>query len=225
MKIISLSSSIAGPACAISCCIKHKFYNNDYITHFFDFLEISLKSVQEIVHLYNQNLDITNELFNNIDIIINKDDKNSVYFKNFNKIISHHDLNKEYTKDDFNNFINKYIRRYYRLIHTIKSENKIFFIRYGYEKEEDINSFINEIKKINNNLIIYFIHLNYNENDNDLNYNINNYYYINFYYLIDYTIKYDEDLFFKTKQFNWYYVYNIINNNLENNEKISYYNL
>jgi hypothetical protein len=38
MKIISLSSNIAGPACAVAQCIK-KYYNNDYKTNFFDFLE------------------------------------------------------------------------------------------------------------------------------------------------------------------------------------------
>ena len=150
MKIISLSSTIAGPACAVSCSIKHKFYNNNYETNFFDFLEISLKSVQEVISIYNNNLDIIDKLYNNLNIVLNKDNKHSVYFNNFNKIISHHDLDKTYNLNDFNNFMNKYKRRFDRLINIIKNENKIFFIRFGNEKYEDIMNFINEVKIINN---------------------------------------------------------------------------
>ena len=51
MKIISLSSSIAGPACAIATAIKKHFYNNDYQTNIFDYLEISLESINQFLLL------------------------------------------------------------------------------------------------------------------------------------------------------------------------------
>ena len=48
MKIISLSSNIAGPACAVAVSIK-KYYNNNYKTNFFDFLEVSLLSIIQVL--------------------------------------------------------------------------------------------------------------------------------------------------------------------------------
>ena len=83
-------------------------------------------------------------------------------------------------------------------------------------------NFINEVKIINNKLIIYFININYDEYNNNLNYDIENYYYINFYNYLDNEIIYHEDLFYKTKEFNWYPIFEIINNNLEESEKICF---
>ena len=51
MKIISLSSSIAGPACAVAKSIKKYFYNNNYQTNMFDYLEISFLSILQILYL------------------------------------------------------------------------------------------------------------------------------------------------------------------------------
>ena len=48
MKIISLSSSIAGPACSVACSIKKHYYNNNYKTNIFDYLEISLIGVIQV---------------------------------------------------------------------------------------------------------------------------------------------------------------------------------
>ena len=210
MKIISLSSSIAGPACAVAYCIKNFYYNNNYQTNFFDNLEISLISVNEILQTNN----ITDILTTNNLIVLNKDNKNSVYFNNFNKLISHHDLVKNYNNEDYNDVINKYKRRYYRLIDTIKNEDIIFFIRYGNEQYNDILYFMERIKIINPNLKPHFINVNFDENENCIqkNYNITNYNYINFYNYFDNSIQYNEDLYYKTIQFNWLKVFQIINN-------------
>lgn len=222
MKIISLSSSIAGPACAITFCIKRHFYNNNYLTNIFDFLEISLKSIIEILNIYCEKLDIENELRKNYKIILNHEDKNSVFFNNFDKMISHHDLKKNYDTKDFNEFIEKYKRRYYRLIDYIITENKLFFIRFDSDTKENIIDFMNIIYKINPNIKVYFINLYYEKNDN-LSYNIQNYYYINFFHYIDYTKKYNDNLFYKLQEFDWKYVYEIIIQNLDNTEKLDYY--
>ena len=223
MKIISLSSSIAGPACAISVSIKKHFYNDNCETNIFDFLEVSLESIIKILTIKINNLDIEEILKNNYNIIVNNDGNNSVFFNNFDKLISHHDLIINYNDEDFNNLTQKYKRRYNRLINYILNENKIFFLRFGNESKELIINFINTVKIINNNLEIIFINLFFDNNSINLNYDIKNYYYINFYNDIDYNKTYSEDLFYKTLEFNWFSVYEIINNNLDNNEKIIFY--
>lgn len=211
MKIISLSSSIAGPACAIAYCIKHFYYNDCYISNFFDNLEVSLYSITQVLKNRNSE-EIENKLNTNNFIFLNKDDKSSVCFNNFNKMISHHDLSKNYTSYDYNIFIEKYKRRFNRLIETIINEDIIFFIRYGNEQYENIIDFMNEINRINNNLKVYFINVNFDEHNIIKNYDIKNYVYINFNAYLDNTIEYHDNLYHKTIQFNWLKVFDIINN-------------
>jgi hypothetical protein len=219
MKIISLSSSIAGPACAVAKSIKKHFYDNNYQTNMFDYLEISLLSILQILYLKDGDINYLN--LNN-EIFLNKDDNNSVKFNNFDKIISHHDLKKIYNENDYKNFIDKYIRRYYRLINDIKKEDKIFFIRYKSENDQLIDKIIEKILLINPLLKIYFIVVDYNEKDENI---YRNYFYINFY---DHNknIDYNIDLYYRTLEYNWKLVYNIIFNNLDIKEKENfiYYN-
>jgi hypothetical protein len=210
MKIISLSSNIAGPACAVSQCIKKYFYNNDYKTNFFDFLEVDLISIITLFKIDISNIE--GVLKTNNHIVINKDDKNSVYFNHFNKMISHHDLNKNYNGEEYQTFIEKYKRRYYRLMDYIYNEDKIFFIRYGYEEYNNILYFIDTIHKINPNLQIFFINVNFDENNLEIDYNIKNYHYINFYKYLDKDIQYESELYYKTFQFNWNHLFTFINN-------------
>ena len=103
------------------------------------------------------------------------------------------------------------------------TEDKIFFIRYGFEDKNDIINFIREIKKINSNLEVYFLNINYDEQNININYEINNYYYINLFNYLDYSKTYNNDLFFITMELNWYNVFEIINSNLEEGQKINYY--
>lgn len=223
MKIISLASSIAGPACAIAVSIKKYFYNNNYQTNIFDYLEINLKSINYILENIYKNNNIENLIRTNNEIYLNSDGKSSVVFKNFDKFISHHDLPHQYNNEQYLELINKYIRRYDRLKIDLYKEDKIFFVRFGKENKDDIINFIKNVNMINPLLKVYFIHLDYN-NFNDiygykLDYQIEkkenilkvNYNYINFYEYIDINKVYDENLFYKTIQFNWYIVYQYIN--------------
>jgi hypothetical protein len=219
MKIISLSSSIAGPACAVAKSIKKHFYNDNCQTNMFDYLEISLLSILQILYLKDDDINFLN--LNN-EIFLNKDNNNSVKFNNFDKIISHHDLKKIYDETDYKNFINKYMRRYYRLIEDIKNEDKIFFIRYKSENDQLIDKIIEKILLINPSLKIFFIVVDYNEIDQNI---YRNYIYINF-YENNKNIDYNIDLYYRTLEYNWKSVYNVIFNNLDIKEKENfiYYN-
>jgi hypothetical protein len=208
MKIISLSSSIAGPACAIGICIRKHFYNNNYQTNMFDYLEISLLSIIQILFLNDGDINylhMNNEIFNNTD------GNNSVIFKNFDKIISHHDLCLNYLDEDYKKFIDKYKRRYHRLIEYINTEDKIVFIRYGIEKNIEIQNFMKKINEINPKLEVYFINVNYDEKSEIINYNIKNVFYINFYDYLDVNITYNKNLFYKTMQYDWKIINDLIN--------------
>jgi hypothetical protein len=167
MKIISLSSSVAGPACAIATSIKKYFYNNNYITNIFDYLEISLTSILEILRMQVNDIQY---LSHNNFIEKNIDNNYSVTFRNFNKIISHHDLKNNYTNEDYINFIEKYKRRYFRLLNDIYNEKIIFFIRYGNEEIGEICEFIELIKLLNSNLHFYFIQILNNKDIKSLEY-------------------------------------------------------
>jgi hypothetical protein len=96
----------------------------------------------------------------------------SILFKNFDLLISYHDLepNSENDIDKINNVIEKYQRRQERFINYIKNYNKIFFIRYCDKNENietnEIINFYKNIKNINNKLLFYFILIT---NNNDLN--------------------------------------------------------
>ena len=219
MKIISLSSCTAGPACAIACAIKQYFYNNNYQTNMFDYLEISLLAIIQVLLLNPPDIEY---LSDNNEISLNIDDNNSVQFKNFDKIISHHDLKKDYNTIDYNIFIEKYKRRYHRLINDIKNQNKIFFIRYGIEDETQLSILINTIIESNKNLELYFINIINHEHNFNYKYlkNTKNFIVINLYN----NLNDNEDLFLKTLNSDWKPIYDFIISNLSEDEQkyISY---
>jgi hypothetical protein len=226
MKIISLSANFSGAACAIACSIKKYFYNSNYQTNIYDYLEISLKSIIEILNLSEDDL---NYLHLNNNFVVNNCNNVSIFFNNFDKLISHHDLVKDFNEKDYNNVIEKYKRRYYRLMHDIKNEDKIFFIRYGDEDDEFIDLFFSSIEKINPKLEVHFINLIYddkNQLQKFMNLNNKNYYVINFYNYINKYTNYNEDPFYKVMEFNWRPIFNTIYNKLtyKEKEKFIYYN-
>ena len=214
MKIISLSSNTAGYACAIACIIKNKYYNNNYKTNFFDYLEISFTSIIQLLSLENSSI---NNILSSKNIFSNRDSKKTVLFDNFDKIYSHHDLIENYSDNDFNIFIQKYERRYNRLINDIKNEDKLFFIRHEIENEEQIKLFFKKINEINPNLHIYFINTYFDENiDSTIFYSeelIKNYNFIpiNFKNIIPEKSNYNDDFFLRTFEYNWDHVFGIIN--------------
>ena len=210
MIIISLSSNIAGPACAVATSIKNNLYENkNYPTNYFDYLVVSLKSINQLLNLEKNDI---NHLDKNIKISDNITDKKTVEFLNFDNMISYHDLKKNYNEKDLINIIDKYKRRYYRLLNYIKNEKIIYFMRYGDENINDIIEFNNNISKINPKLIFFFVNLIYQENMIRNNNDLNNYLLINFYDINNKNIEYEEDLFYKTLQFNWIKIFEIINN-------------
>ena len=208
MKIISLSSDKAGFACAVATSIK-KYYNNNYQTQIFDYLVCSLNTINSILKTTNYN-----DIINNLEITP-IDNKSCVKFKNYDNLISYHDLLNPYTKSDYINFIEKYKRRYNRLLEIIKNEDILYFIRFGYEDEKDISNFFHIIKYLNVNIKVHFINVYYNKINNDYNYTIinNNCFFvpINFYLFEEKDKIYDVDEYYKTLEYNWDNIFKIIN--------------
>lgn len=142
MKYISI-----GHACSVKYNIQK--YRGKSETLFFDWLLTSMNSVINILTCDN----ITDILyFENIirDINIPSIDKSSrILIKNLDFCVSIHDLPINYTDNDILIFIDKYTRRFNRIIEYIKSNEKICFVRLGYVSYDEINKFIETIKKIN----------------------------------------------------------------------------
>ena len=157
---ISLSSSYAGNACAV-----HESINNytspSNKTLFFDWLVTSMKSV-------NQVLENTPIIFETESMRPNTLNTTSINFKNFDLLISHHDIH-DFNDNSISEITNKYIRRYERLINTIKEQKNINFIRYCKNQqnleEKEIYTFYKNINNINPNLIFNFVLIS---DDNDL---------------------------------------------------------
>ena len=160
IMFISLSSSYAGNACAVHESINN-YTSTSNKTLFFDWLVTSMKSV-------NQVLENTPIIFETESIRPNTLNTTSINFKNFDLLISHHDIH-DFNDNSINEITNKYIRRYERLINTIKEQKKINFIRYCKNQqnleEKEIYTFYKNIKNINPNLIFNFILIS---DDNDL---------------------------------------------------------
>ena len=176
---LSLSSSYAGNACAVRQSIIN-YTKTSGETQFFDWLVTSMKSVNEI-------LENTPIIFESNYIYPNSLNTTSIKFKNFDLLISHHDIHK-FDDNSINEITEKYIRRYERLINTIKEQNKINFIRYCKNQqnieEEEILLFYKNITNINANLAFNFILISDCNNlvipnnllkDNFIYINLNNY--------------------------------------------------
>ena len=117
-----------------------------------------------------------------------------------------HDVKINYNQDDLKEFINKYKRRFNRIIDYIKNYNdKIIFLKYKHINIQQKNDFIKNIKSINTNcnfkLIVFF------KNDLQLD---NDKYFINI-NLKNYLIKNKKD--WKTDQYNWKLIFKNIKNN------------
>ena len=171
MKIISLSHNVAGTACSIAVAIKKNFYNDNKQTDFFDFLTVSMKSINEVII----GREIT-DFIRNISTY-----ENMVQFKNFDNMISCHDIdnlqrkNPHIKEDEItSSLIEQYNRRRDRLLNTIKGDETIYFLRYctGYEniEHDEIINFMNNIKNINQDLQFHLILIttNYKEHKTQL---------------------------------------------------------
>jgi hypothetical protein len=191
---ISLSSSYAGNACAVRQSIIN--YSTAGETQFFDWLVSSMKSVNELLEgkpiLFEETYKYPNPL-----------NTTTIKFLNFNCLISHHDIEK-FTDNSRNEIIEKYTRRYERLIDTIQTEKEIYFIRYCKDsndiEEGEIIKFYENIKNINNDLLFKFVLISHCENliipDNLIN--SENFIYINLNNFIDEEVINETNDYFKT---------------------------
>lgn len=113
------------------CDVKYQIdkHNHKIETLFFDWLMTSMASVIEIL-----SCDDINKILC-VDNIIRdasnpyQDDKSRMIIKSLNSCVSVHDVPRNFTKKDILDFIDKYKRRFDRIIKYIKSEEKIYFIR------------------------------------------------------------------------------------------------
>ena len=211
MKIISLSNNEAGYACAVGTSIK-RYYKNNYKTNFFDYLVVSMKSINEILSL--EHLNLMNE---NIDIQVSHENRSIIVWNNFDKLISYHDLKLNFNKEEYIDFLNKYKRRFIRLLNFIYEEDILFFIRYGEITHDELYTFYLNIKKINPTLVFYFIHIDYKEDNHickEKEYsNYKNYIYINFKLINKDKINQEDDIYYQVLNYNWDFVFNIIDKN------------
>ena len=108
-------------------------------------------------------------------------------------MISYHDLNNSFSTEEFNEFQNKYRRRYHRLLKLIQEEDILFFIRYGKEKKEELQKIITNTQLLNEDVVIRIINVFYDKTKNYPEDKDDNTIYINFYLFEDKNITYDSD--------------------------------
>ena len=75
--------------------------------------------------------------------------KSRVLIKPLRHCISIHDISIDMTDKEVYDFIDKYIRRWYRIIDIIKSTEQIYFIRFSPVNCNEKDTFIRTIKKHN----------------------------------------------------------------------------
>ena len=204
MKIISFSANKAGFACAVATSIKKYSEKINCPTQFFDYLVCDLEDINTILDK-NTSLHVLDTV-----TIQSFTKKSIVSFKNFNNLISYHDLNNSFSTEEFNEFQNKYRRRYHRLLKLIQEEDILFFIRYGKEKKEELQKIITNTQLLNEDVVIRIINVFYDKTKNYPEDKDDNTIYINFYLFEDKNITYDSDDYYKTLQFKWNIVFQVI---------------
>jgi hypothetical protein len=131
-----------------ACNVKYQIdkFIGEKETLFFDRLITDINSVNTILACDN----LEKILYpDNIVKIGIKDNKSRISIKSLSNCISIHDIGIEISEKDIMDFIDKYKRRYDRIIDYIKGSEKIYFIRYGNIDENNKNRFIQNIKRIN----------------------------------------------------------------------------
>jgi hypothetical protein len=126
-----------------ACNIKHQIdkHKGGSETLFFDWLLTDIESVIKILSCDN----ITHIL--NFDNIIKNSSK--ITIKSLSYCESVHEDPNDLSDTAILNFIDKYTRRFNRIIEYIKSDEKIYFLRYTNVKDDDKKRFIETILKIN----------------------------------------------------------------------------
>lgn len=156
------------------CMVKYQINKHieDSPTFFFDRLITDMDSVIQIFNSYScGNID---ELLSCSNIA--KCTKNPVHNNKNARIligslpccISIHDVKSEYTDADITDFVEKYKRRFMRIIEYINSNEKIYFIRYDKMNDTQKDQFIKTIKRINNNCDFMLICIKPDEDNNEI---------------------------------------------------------
>ena len=129
------------------CSVKYQIdkHKHKIETLFFDWLVTSMNSVIEV--LSNNIHDILN--VNTIYINPGSNNMSNISITSLPDCRSIHDVKLDYTNTDILEFIDKYIRRYTRIIQYIQSKEKIYFIRNGSVDLCTQQKFIDAILKIN----------------------------------------------------------------------------
>ena len=155
-----------GEACDVKYQLEAKFkeFNKIQKTYFFDWIVSDFKTVLSVLSgNFLNNFKKDNLLIDNTN---KKYSASIVTIKNFSTFTSLHDLPKNYSNEDVEEFIDKYTRRHNRFINLIKNNNeKMFFLRKTKKviSNKDIVFFNNYLKKINPYNKIYLVILcNYN---------------------------------------------------------------
>jgi hypothetical protein len=163
-----------GAACNVRYQIS-KFEDKESL--FFDWLRIDFNSMCEIFENYND----IDKILNKNNIIYDENDRyaglkekrSKIFFKSLSYCESIHDLRRNYNDRDLEEFIEKYKRRFLRIINYIKNNEKIYFIRYEEDKimsYDEKDRFINIIKKINENCDFYLIFIGNQDTKRENNY-------------------------------------------------------
>ena len=152
------------------CNIKHQIDKHKGLkeTLFFDWLETDMNSVISILAcndiqeiLYFENI-FRDPMIPNIA----EKTKSRVELKSLTKCVFVHDLPINMKDQDVYEFIEKYKRRFKRMIDYINGKEKIIFLRYGSITDVEKNKFIEVIQKINPqcNFVLVSIKIEQNEN-------------------------------------------------------------
>jgi hypothetical protein len=145
-----------GPNCILKKQISKHIYSTE--TLFFDWILTNMSSVISILETDNI------EKILNIDNVI-RDIKTSNHGKIIVKSLSYcvaiHDAHPDLDEtEDISNFIEKYKRRYSRIIQYVLNNEKIYFLRFDRVNESDKQKFIEIILKINPNCNFTLVSIN-----------------------------------------------------------------
>jgi hypothetical protein len=176
--IIEMTTFISiGPTCNVKYQINK--YKGKKETLFFDWLLTDMESVNSIFSCH----DIDNILFVD-NMMIDDTNISKISIKSLSQCVSLHDVGiniydmynieneaKGHQKVFYfdkarEHFIEKYKRRYQKIIDYVQSDNHLVFVRYGSVDNKNKNMFIQSIKRLNPNCCFTLVSVNINQGIN-----------------------------------------------------------
>jgi hypothetical protein len=158
-----------------ACNVKHQIdkHIGKSETLFFDWLITDIASVIKLLRCTS-----IEDILNIDSIKVDPDrpivDSNSrILITSLPKCISIHDIPVNSSEKDIIEFIDKYKRRYQRIIDIINSNENVFFIRHGHVDNESKQLFIQTIQDINKNCNFTLVIVKANQSIDTINRNIN----------------------------------------------------